>query len=516
MQVKTEILKNGLGSMKLTIEASDYREAVDNELKNLKKKAQLKGFRQGMVPMGVVKKMFGKSVLSEQLNKVLEESLNDFLKETEWEMLASPVMLSNNMNVLDLNNDKEYNFEFEAALKPTIEIPALKDTDTVFDDYEIVVGDKMLDEEVERIQKQYGTTEEVENDIDESDSLEVVLAELDEEGNLKEGGVESTTWISVDMLKEEGPQESLLALKKDDYLDLDVFEAFDREADQISSIVLNLEKDDEGNFPETSGKFRMTIKTVKRLKKAEVDRDLYLTVFGLKDNTVEESTDEETAIVNPSDDIPAVVTPEFFREKIKESLSAQYGERTNAKLWVDVKKHLQETTEVELAEDILRKMWFFHNSENEKIEDKEAAYTQYIEDLRWRVVLGELAERFGTEVEDNEIISGTVREVSNMFRMYMGGQAVPDDMLKQLVEARLKDEEYVRNMGQQITEQKLNLQLKESFSLNTIQLSVDEYNEMLQKENEVPQLEATEQEGGDGSDSENDAVEDDAVVVDSE
>ncbi|MGB0930889.1 MAG: trigger factor [Chitinophagales bacterium] len=515
MQVNTEILKNGLGSMKLTIEASDYREAVDKELKNLKKKAQLKGFRQGMVPMSVVKKMYGKSVLSDQLNKVLEESLNDFLKNTEWELLASPVMSSNNMNALELNKDKEYNFEFEAALKPTIEIPALNDTEMVFDDYEIVVGDKLLDEEIERIQKQHGTTEEVENDIDEPDSLEVVLAELDEEGNVKEGGVESTTWISADMLKEEGPQESLLALKKGDHLDLDVFEAFDKEAGQISSIVLNLTADEEGNYPETSGKFRMTIKTVKRLTKAEITRDLYLTVFGLQDNTVEESTDEETAIVNPSDDIPAEVSVEFFRGKIQESLSAQYRERTNAKLWVDVKKHIQETTKVELAEDILRKMWFFNNSENEKIEDKEAAYTQYIEDLRWRVVVGELAAHFGTEIEDNEIISGTVREVSNMFRMYMGGQAVPDDMLKQLVEARLKDEEYVRSMGQQITEQKLNLQLKESLALNTTQLSVDEYNEMLQKENEAPQLETVEEEG-DSTDSESEAIEEDVVVVDSE
>ncbi len=519
MQVNTEILKNGLGLLKLTVEASDYREAVNNELKNLKKKAQIKGFRAGMVPMGMVKKMYGKSVFGDQLNKILEEQLNDFLQNTEWEILANPLMTESDLTKMDVDSNSDITFSFHIAVKPDIEIPLLEDKETTFENYEIVVEDALLDDEIERIQKQYGTTEEVENDIEETDSLEVVFVELDEEGNQKEEGVEHSAWISVDMLKEEGPQESVLALKKGDHIDLNVFEDFDKEANQVSSILLGLKADEEGNFPKTSGKFRMTIETVKRLRKAPIDRELYMTVFGLKDDTVQESEDEETAIVNPSDDIPAEVTPEFFRGKIEESLAGQYNEQTNVKLWGDVREHLIETTEVEVAEDVIRNTWLQDNAKNTEIEDKQAALETYVSNLKWSIVLEKLAKQFEIEVEDNEIINGTVREMSAMFRAYMGGQAIPDDMLKQLVESRLKDAEYVRNMSRQITEKKVNLALKELLSLDTTQVGVEEYNEILKKENEAAQAAVTTEEEGNEeveADEENEHIEDAIVVADTE
>ncbi|MEZ4884792.1 MAG: trigger factor [Chitinophagales bacterium] len=484
MQVNKEILENGLGLIKLTIEPGDYQEAVNNELKNLRKKAQIKGFRAGMVPMGVVKKMFGKSVFAEQLNKVLEEQLNNFLKETEWEILANPVMMDNDMDKMDVDGDKNYTFDFEVALKPSIEIPLLNDSDTVFDNYQIEVADDLLDEEISRLQKQYGTSEEVENDIDESDSLEVSFVELDAEGNVKEEGVENTTWIAVDMLKEEGPRESVLALKKGDSIDIDIFEAFDREDNQISSVLLDLDVDDDGDFIETSGKFRMTIKTVKRLKKAAIDKELFMKVFGLEDDTVLESEDEETAVVNSESLVPEIVTPEFFREKIKESLARQYDDQTSSRLWLRLREHIVATTQVDLAEKSIRSMWFFNNKD-EKIEDKESAFADYFNDLKWRVILEDLAKHFEIEIDNNLIISETIKEVSSMFRMYMGGQGIPDDFLKQLVESRLQDEEYVRNMSAKVIEKQVALKLRETVSLNTIGLSVDEYNDLLKKDNEV-------------------------------
>jgi len=491
MQVNTEILGNGLGLVKLVIGPDEYRDVVNSELKNLRKKAQIKGFRAGMVPMSVVKKMFGKSVFAEQLNKVLEENLNKFMQETEWEIMANPLMVSSDMERMDIDGDKEYNFGFEVALKPSIEIPLLTDTETVFENYEIVVGDDLLDEEIERLQKQHGVTEEVENDIDETDSLEITLVELDAEGNVKEGGVESTTWLAVDMLKEEGPRESVLALKKGDDIDLDVFEAIDKELNQISSVVLNLKADEEGAFPETSGKFKMTINTVKRLKKAILDRELYLTVFGLKEEaeTQESEAANEAGVATFNSAIPEVVTPELFREKIQESLSGQYNERTNSALWMKFYKHITDTTKVELAEEIMRNMWFHNNAKNEEIEDKEAAYQAYIRDMKWGVILEELAKYFELKIDNNEVVMGTVKEVSTMFRAYMGGQAVPDDLLKQLVEARLTDEEYVRNMGRQVTGEKVSLKLKEICTLDTKKVTIDEYNEILKKENEAAQAE---------------------------
>ena len=484
MQINTEILKNGRGSIKLTIEASDYREAVNNELKNLRRKAQIKGFRAGMVPMGMVKKMYGKSVFAEQLNKALEKALNDFMQDTDWDILANPILMENDMEKMDINGTKDYSFTFEVALKPDIEVALLNDTETVFPHYEISVGDDLLDDEIERLQKQHGTQEEEENDIEENDSLEVTFAELDEEGNVKEEGVSYTTWISADMLKEEGPQESLLALKKGEHLDVEIFEAFDREKEQVQKIVLGLTANEEGEFPETSGSFRMTIDMVKRLRKAAIDRELYMTVFGLKEDTVEEAgEDGETAVVNPSNDIPEEVTPEFFREKIKESLSKQYNLRTGQRLWTEFKKHIDENTEVELAEDIIRSMWYHNNGANKEIEDKEAAYKAHFEDLRWGVILEKLASHFEVEVENDDIVMETIAEVSNMVRMYMGGQNVPDDLMKQLVESRLKDEEYVRSAGRRVTEAKVNTKLMEVCALNTETMSFDEYNEMLEKEN---------------------------------
>ncbi|MGB1241443.1 MAG: hypothetical protein ACPG49_02905, partial [Chitinophagales bacterium] len=432
--------------------------------------------------------------------------------ETEWEIMANPLMVSSDLEKMDIDGGKDYEFGFEVALKPSIEIPLLTDTETVFENYEIVVGDDLLDEEIERLQKQHGTNDEVENDIDETDSLEVTLVELDAEGNVKEGGVESTTWLAVDMLKEEGPRESVLALKKGDDIDLDVFEAIDKEANQVSSVVLNLKADEEGNFPETSGKFKMTINTVKRLKKAVLDRDLYLTVFGLKEEAEANEAANEEGVANFNSAIPEEVTPELFREKIQESLSGQYNERTNSALWMKFYKHILDTTKVELADENIRSMWFYNNSKNEEIKDKEAAFQASLNDMRWGVILEELAKHFEIEIDNNEVVMGTVKEVSTMFRAYMGGQAVPDDLLKQLVEARLKDEEYVRNMGRQVTGEKVSLKLKEICTLDTKKVTIDEYNEILKKENETAQAKV---ETVEEAVSDDNGIED-AVVVEEE
>ncbi len=505
MQVNTEIIKNGLGSITLVIEGGDYKDAVNQELKSLRKKAQLKGFRKGMVPMGMVKKMFGKSVMAEEINKLLTDQLNTFLQETDWEVLTNPVMMENDMERMNINNLKDYKFRFEVPLIPEVEVPIINDTATVFQNYEIVIDDKLLNEEIERLQKANGTTEEVENDIEEGDSLEVSLVELNEEGNVKEGGLENTTWIAPDMLKEEDPRETLLTLKKDDYLDLEVYEAFDKENDQISIAVLGLSKDEEGNFPEVSGRFRMTINTVKRVKKAAIDKELYRKVFGLNEEnepeneevTIDadnnESAIEDIEVIN--DGIPEEVTPEFFREKIKESLKGQYNDRTDTRLWSEFAKYIREKTEVELAEESLKTMWFFENKDNEEIKDKEAAFSNYIEDLKWGMILGQLAKHFDVRVEENEIVMEAYRDTHNMFRMYMGGQGINEDMMRQLIEARLKDEAYIRQASRQISERKVNLKLKENCILNTIEVSVDEYNEILQKENnafQVPEVEEAE------------------------
>lgn len=494
MQVNKEIIKNGLGSITLVIEGSDYKEAVNQELKSLRKKAQFKGFRKGMVPMGMVKKMFGKSVMAEEINKLLTDELNTFLEETDWEVLTNPVMMENDMERMNINNLKDYKFRFEVPLIPEIEIPILNDTETVFENYEIIVSDELLEEEVERLQKANGTTEEVEDDIEEGDSLEVTLVELDEEGNVKEGGLENTTWIAPDMLKKEGPQEALLALKKGDHLDLEVYEVFDKEKKQVSFAVLGLGEDEEGNIPETSGKFRMTINTVKRLKKATIDRELYMNIFGLnKENKSEEIAEDSENDGNESaiedievvdDGIPEEVTPEFFREKIKESLEAQYHERTNMRLWSEFSKAIKENTKVELAEESIKSMWFFENKDNEEIKNKEEAYTNYIEDLKWGVILGELTRHFDVKIEENEIVMEAYRDVHNMFRMYMGGQGINEDLMRQLIEARLKDEGYIRQASRQISERKVNLKLKDHCILNTTEVNVNEYNAMLEKENE--------------------------------
>lgn len=530
MQVNTEILKNGLGELKLIVEVEDYRDAVNNELKNLRKKAQIKGFRAGMVPMGMIKKMYGKAVMGDELNKILEKHLNEFLQNTEWDVMSNPLMTESDLTQMDFNREKDITFTFHVPIKPEINITLFEDSDKTFDHYKIEVSDETLNEEIERLQKQHGTTEEVEDDIEETDSLEVTFQELDEEGNVKENGIESSSWISTDMLKEEGPQESLLALKRGDHLDLNIYEDFDRDENQISSVLLGLDRDDEGDFLETSGKFRMTIETVKRLRKAAIDRELYMTVFGIKDDTVQESADEETAIVNPSDDIPAEVTPEFFKEKIKESLESQYNERTDMRLWSDVKAHISTTTEVELAEEPIRQIWL-NNPETKEVEDKEAAFSAYLESMKWSVILSELAKKYEIEVSDNDIIMGAVREVSALFRMYGGGQQIPEDMLKQLVEGRLKDAEYVRNMSVNVTEQKLIGVLKDDINMNTTSMSFDDYNDMLQKESEAltaePKDSAEDNEALDSetknesveqteTPQENEPVEDTVVVVESD
>ncbi|REG81570.1 trigger factor [Algoriphagus antarcticus] len=428
-------------SIKIKLNEADYQPKVDAKLKDFAKKSNIKGFRPGKAPISMVKNMYGTSVLVEEINTILSESLNTYLKEQTFKILGDPLPQNKNGNI-DWKTQKEFEFDYKIGFVESVDLtldPTIKATK-----YTIKVDDKLIDETLDNLKSQYGNS---------------TNPELSEEGDhiygdLKatEGSFEKT--VSLDLTKiTKALAGKFIGIGKEAEVD---FEAEDVKKDQWEE-AFGLSEEESTAI---DGVLTFTVKNINRTETAEMNQEFFDKIFG---------PDE-------------VKSEEEFITKVRETLQANYDKESKVFTEEELKKVLTESANVDLPEAFLKEWLLMANEGKVSEEDVEKEFPIYARQLTWSLISNEIATKNEIKAEHEEVIEKTKQMVRDQFAA-SGLGAQMEDSMDMFVDNYLKGEEgqnYMKMLTSIQNEKVLAFAL-DKISVQEKDLSIDEFKELLGK-----------------------------------
>ena len=434
----------------VNIEKADYQEKVEKVLKKYRQQANIPGFRKGMVPMSLIKKQFGKSVMAEEVDKLMQEKVNEYIRENKVNMLGMPLPNEEKMQVIDFDTQENFEFVFDIALAPEFNAE-ITEQDTL-DFYTIAVSDEMVNSQVDMYAQRAAKYEKVEEYAD-RDMVKGLLAELDENGNTKEGGIQVEGAVMMPSYMKNDEQKAIFATAKvNDVLVFNPNAAFEGNEAELSSL-LKIKREE---VAEMKSNFSFQVEEITRAVPAALDQALFDQVFGEG----------------------AVSSEEEFRGKIKESIAAQFMADSNYKFLLDARTYLMNKVgKLEFPDALLKKIMLLNN------EDKgesfvEENYEKSLEELTWHLIKEQLVEAFGIKVEQADILEMAKENTRMQFAQY-GMMSIPEEMLENYAKEMLKKKENVEGLVNRAVESKLAAALKAKATLNNKEVSMEEFNNLL-------------------------------------
>mgnify|MGYP001481112877 FL=1 len=420
--------------VKVDIAKEDYSDKVEKILVDYRKTANIPGFRKGHVPMGMVKKQYGKAVLVDEVNKLLQDALNKYLTEEKLDVLGQP--LPKTQEEIDWESDK-FSFEFELGLAPEFKVD-LKSKKSITQ-YNIVADKKMIDEQIERVQKQYGKL--VPQDAVEKDS-EITGAYTNEE---KE--IDNTVTLTLDKFKGKSTAKQFVGAKAGDVITLKTKGLFEDDHDLMHA--LKIEHDDAHGL---DVEVNFTISEINKRELADLNQELFDKLFG---------KDEVTSVTE-------------LRAKIKEDAEKQFVQQADQKLLNDVTEHLVENTKFDLPAEFLTK-WMQTSGEQELDADQaREEYEKSEKSLRYQLIEGKLIEANNVQVTMDDIKSHAREMIKGQMAQF--GQMNPSDKELDDIAARvLSNQDEARRISEQLVSQKLLTVYKEKANLKTKELSYENF-----------------------------------------
>lgn len=438
------------GVLTLEIVKADYAEQVEKNLRGIRQKANFPGFRKGMVPMGMVKKMFGKSALAEEVNKLISENITAYIRDNHLHILGEPLPSETEQTKVDFDTQEDFEFCFDVALAPEINIELSKADKLPY--YQIKIDDEMVDKQLEAYQANFGTYKEVE-DVEEKDLVKGTLAEL-ENGTPKEGGIVVEDAVLMPMyVKEETEKAKFVGAKKHSVVVFNPHKAYEGAEAEIASFL----KIDKEQVAAHTGDFSFEIKEVTRHANAELNQELFDKVFG-KD---------------------VVTSEEEFKNKIREALAEQFTPQSDFKFLTDARDLLvQKAGELSFADNLLKR-WLLAADEKNTKEKIDEEYPHIVEDLTYQLIREKLVVDNGLKVENADLEDFAKRVAKAQFAQY-GMLSVPEDVLGNYAKDLLKNKQTFQNIFNRAMEEKMAGWLKEQIELDVKEVTLDEYNKLME------------------------------------
>ena len=434
----------------VNIEKADYQERVEKVLKKYRQQVNMPGFRKGMVPMSLIKKQFGKSAMAEEVDKLMQDAVNNYIRENKVNMLGMPLPNDEKMQTIDFDTQEDFEFVFDIALAP--EFKAEVSEQDAIDFYTITVSDEMVNSQVDMYAQRAAKYEKVEEYAD-RDMVKGLLAELDENGNTKEGGIQVEGAVMMPSYMKNDEQKAIFATAKvNDVLVFNPNAAFEGNEAELSSL-LKIKREE---VAEMKSNFSFQIEEITRAVPAALDQALFDQVFGEG----------------------AVSSEEEFRGKIKESIAAQFEADSNYKFLLDARTYLMNKVgKLEFPDALLKKIMLLNN------EDKgesfvEENYEKSLEELTWHLIKEQLTEAFGIKVEQADVLAMAKENTRMQFAQY-GMMSIPEEMLENYAKEMLKKKETVEGLVNRAIETKLAAALKGKVALNNKEVSMEEFNNLL-------------------------------------
>ncbi|MDD3210359.1 trigger factor [Bacteroides graminisolvens] len=447
MNVSLQNIDKVSALLTIKLEKADYQEQVEKSLKNIRQKAQVPGFRQGMVPMSLVKKMYAKSVMAEEVNKLLSERVYGYIKENNLSILGEPLPNVDKQPQIDFDTMEEFDFLFDIALAPEFKAEVAA-TDKV-DYYTVDVTDEMVDNQIKSYTQRNGKYDQVDA-YQENDMLKGLLAELDEAGNTKEGGIQVEGAVMMpSYMKSEAQKAIFAAAKVNDVLTFNPNEAYEGHEAEIASL-LKIEKEAAA---EVKSNFSFQVEEITRFVEGDLNQELFDLVFG-KD---------------------VVTTEEEFRAKVKESIAAQFVADSDYKFLLDARKVIEaKVGKLEYPDALLKRIMLLNNTDKGE-EFVNENYDKSVEELTWHLIKEQLVQQAEIKVEQEDVLNMAKDATRAQFAQY-GMLSVPEDILENYAKEMLKKKESIDGLVNRVVEAKLAAVLKGKVTLENKVVSVEEFN----------------------------------------
>jgi trigger factor len=425
MNIVCENLDALNGVLKVQVSADDYKSKYDKTLVDYRKKANIPGFRPGKAPMGFIVKQYGKAVLADELNRLVNDGLYKYISENNLQILGAPIPKSDEEVVGNWDNPNDFEFVYEIGYAPSFDIP-LSEKDT-FDYYQIAIDKKLLDEEVDNIRRRYGkmvTTDTIEG----NEIISCHITELDAEGNEKDAGIDKNTSFSMELLTDKKVIKTLKDAKIGDVLDLEVAKLTKDNKDLAAMLgVSEAELDGVGQV------FKVEINDVRMIDLAELNQELFDKIYG-----------------------PGVVSSEDeLRTKIQVDLEAIFNKNAQVVFMNKIYDHLMEKVNPEFPVDFLKRWLKMSSDKPLTVEQWDKEMGNYLRSLKYRLIQNKVFEGNNVEISYTDIMEHAKNLLLDNYRQYgIPTEDIPEKEIMQSVTRILQDEEQRNEIQSQVTERK--------------------------------------------------------------
>lgn len=437
--------------VKVTVEKADYEATVNETLKDYRKKANMPGFRKGMVPAGLIKKMYGKAALAEEVNKLLSRELTKYITEQNLNILGEPLPSESINQPIDFDKDSDFEFAFDLGLSPEINLDYDKIGKLPF--YEIIVDEQLIDSQIAEYSNRFG--ERVPADVvGENETVTGDFAQLDQEGNVAENGIAAANVaVAVQLIQNQEIKQQFIGAKAGDVLKFNPRTAIgnDHEVAHLLKI-----KDEE--IESVDGEFNFTIQAINTFVPAPVDEALIKKIYG---DTTEMTTGDE------------------LREKIRTELKSNLLYSSNYRFLVDAKETLTNAAALQLPEKFLKR-WLVETNEKVTAEQIEEEFDNFRKDLEWTLIKNKLGKENEIRVTEADLTS-MAREMARMQFQQYGMSNVPDEYLDNYANSILQNKEQKQKMAEKKIEDKVLEFIKEKTGLDIKAVTQKEFDELFEK-----------------------------------
>lgn len=449
MNITRENIDDLNAVLKVKIDKPDYEEKVETVLKDYRKKANIKGFRPGMVPIGMIKKMYGKAVQIDEINKVVTENIQKYITDEKLELLGDPLPKVDEQEKIDFDTQEDFTFSFEIGLTPPVEVNLTQKNKV--NEYEIAIDDKMRKEYLENYTRRYGELRKA-NRTEEKDVIKGRIEAIDNDGNLiPEGPAVEETSLGIDIIKDKKIKEEFIGKSIGDSIDFDLKKAYPNDT-EIAGI-LHKKKEEVENL---EGNYRFTLNEISRFYPAEPGKEFFDRIFG-------------EGVVN---------TEEEFMKKIEEEIIINLKRESEFKLMMDIKALAMEKTDIRLPEEFLKR-WLLRVNEKTTEEQIEKEFDSFRKDLKWQLIRNKIAGDNGVKISEEELQKEAENITRYQFQQY-GLFYATEEQIANYAKETLKRDEDAKRIDDKILEEKVLVLMKELVKIENKSVTIEEFNKLFE------------------------------------
>lgn len=441
MNITQESTGDLTATVKIELIKEDYENQVTTVLKDYQRQASMPGFRPGKVPMGMIKKMYGKAVLADEINKIISENLNNYLEENKVKTLGHPLPNEEKQEMIDFDTLDTYDFFFDIGLQPELNTEI---SDKIKMDYcQIRVDDESIDKYIDDLRKKNGKPINPEKS-DEGDILRGKIVELDAEGKVRDGGIEHETSIGVDFIKMKTIKKKFIGKSIGEQIIFNPLKASGSAVEAASILGVDTKKAEE-----YKGDFEFTIESITRFEPAEVNKEFYASIFqGM------EIKDENE-----------------FREKLAKQLEVSFASESDRLFMRQTADKLIDSSGIQLPDEFMKR-WLMESGEAQlKPEDIETHYEEYARALKWQLIESKIVANHNLQVSPDDVRE----QIMSYFQSPGEVDEETQKRLNEIADNIMQNQEEVKRIYDQLLDTRMRDLLKSTIKLRNKEVSYDDF-----------------------------------------